>query len=158
MQDLQRQLESTQKAAEAEKVRVTENHQRQLDHVQKTAESNSERTRKRTEAEISDLKNSVSKLEADLEKVCLVFLKCTHHSYTNSQRQIRTTCKISKQLTTNTQPPKPNKLPGSRERKRRRKKQKKEVKPQTKRLQRPKVPYPKRRRSEQLLKASMMTC
>lgn len=68
LQELQRQLESAQKAHEAEKIRVAQDHQRQLDHVQKTSEGNAERTRKRTEAEISDLRKNISKLEADLEK------------------------------------------------------------------------------------------
>ena len=48
---------------------MLQDHQRQLEHVQKTAEANADRTRKRMEAEIADLQNHVTKLEADLSKV-----------------------------------------------------------------------------------------
>lgn len=43
--------------------------QLQLNLVRKTAEDDAERIRKRTEAEIADLKTYVAKLEFDLEKV-----------------------------------------------------------------------------------------
>jgi hypothetical protein len=52
-----------------EQNRVVQDHQRQIEHIQKVAEANADRTRRRTEAEIVDLKNNISKLEADLTKV-----------------------------------------------------------------------------------------
>lgn len=53
----------------AEQEKAAQDHQRQLEHVQRTSEGNAERTRKRMEAEISDLKSNISKLEVDLSKV-----------------------------------------------------------------------------------------
>ncbi|KAF4630488.1 hypothetical protein G7Y89_g7650 [Cudoniella acicularis] len=73
-----------------EDIRMAQDHQRQLEHVQKTAEANAERTRKRTEAEISDLRNSVSKLEADLEKANknhLQDLQTAHDEYTTNKNE-----------------------------------------------------------------------
>jgi hypothetical protein len=56
--------------------RAIQDHQQQLEQLQRTADGNAERTRKRTEAEIADLKNIIRKLEADLEKVILARILC----------------------------------------------------------------------------------
>lgn len=85
LQDLQKQLEQAQKAHESEKNRTGQDHQRQLDNIQKVAEENAERTRRRTEAEILDLRKNVSKLEADVEKANknhIQDLQTAHEEYT----------------------------------------------------------------------------
>jgi len=53
----------------AEHAAATQDHQRQLEYLKNTNESVTERTRKRTDAEIADLRNSINKLESELTKV-----------------------------------------------------------------------------------------
>jgi phage shock protein A len=79
---------------------MAQDHQRQLDHVRKTAEANADRTRKRMEAEIADLKNHISKLEADLSKVKMT--KALYKTFLTLDRRTKTMSKISKQHTMNT--------------------------------------------------------
>ena len=54
----------------AEQAKAAQEYQQQLQHIQKTADVDAERIRKRTDAEIADLRTTVRKLESDLEKVC----------------------------------------------------------------------------------------
>ncbi|KAI0545188.1 p115 like vesicle tethering protein [Xylaria curta] len=71
----QKQFEATQKetAAIAESLRVEHNIkeaelQRQIDYVRKTAEAEAARVQRRTEAEMADLRATISRLEVDLMK------------------------------------------------------------------------------------------
>ncbi|KAI0194938.1 p115 like vesicle tethering protein [Xylaria flabelliformis] len=74
----QKQLEAAQKetAATAESLRAEHNIkeaelQRQTDYVRKTAEAEAARIQRRTEAEMADLRATISRLEVDLMKVCV---------------------------------------------------------------------------------------
>lgn len=61
------QLRSQQAAQES-------SHQKQLEQVRKAAEAETEKIRRRTDAELADLKATVSRLEVDLMKVCTLIL------------------------------------------------------------------------------------
>ncbi|KAH7397743.1 p115 like vesicle tethering protein [Cadophora sp. MPI-SDFR-AT-0126] len=65
---LQRHHDDDMKKLQAEQARLIQDHQRQLEHVQKTSEANFDRIRKRTEAELADLRSKIGKLNADLAK------------------------------------------------------------------------------------------
>ena len=56
------QLRSQQSAQDS-------NHQKQLEQIRKIAEAEAEKIRRRTDAEIADLKATISRLEVDLMKV-----------------------------------------------------------------------------------------
>jgi uncharacterized membrane protein YqiK len=56
-------MENTAKEAEL---------QRQIDYVRKTAEAEAARVQRRAEAEMADLRATISRLEVDLMKVCVV--------------------------------------------------------------------------------------
>jgi septal ring factor EnvC (AmiA/AmiB activator) len=58
-----------------------ENLQRQIQHVKRTADGDADRIRRRTEAEISDFRNRIAELEAELQKVTLVL--CFNSKYSN---------------------------------------------------------------------------
>lgn len=73
----QRQLEAAQKdaAAAIESLRAEHNVkeaelQRQIEYVRKTAEAEATRVQRRAEAEMADLRATISRLEVDLMKVC----------------------------------------------------------------------------------------
>ncbi|CAG8952405.1 hypothetical protein HYFRA_00001152 [Hymenoscyphus fraxineus] len=89
-ESLQRHHEEEMSKLQEEHNKVIQDHQRQLEHVQKTSEANIERIRKRTGAEISDLQNNISRLEADLEKTNknhLQDLKTAHDEYSANQSE-----------------------------------------------------------------------
>lgn len=48
---------------------VVQNLQRQLEHVQRSAEGDAARVRSRNEAEVTDLKTNIIRLDAELNKV-----------------------------------------------------------------------------------------
>lgn len=73
----QLQLETAQKEAAAamELLRVEHSTKetelrRQIDYARKTAEAEAARVQRRAEAEIADLRATISRLEVDLMKVC----------------------------------------------------------------------------------------
>jgi len=80
---------------ELSKLRATQtqlvaDHQRQLEHAQRTFEANADRTRRRVEAEISDLRSNIDKLEADLAKADknhIQDLQTAHEEYTNTSKE-----------------------------------------------------------------------
>ncbi|TAQ89304.1 hypothetical protein B7494_g2378 [Chlorociboria aeruginascens] len=87
---LQRHHEVDMNKLRAEQAKAAEDHKRQLEHVQKTADANADRTRRRMEAEITDLKNNITKLETDLAKANknhVQDLQTAHEEYTNSQKE-----------------------------------------------------------------------
>jgi len=53
-----------------------EEHKKQLDHARKLAESDAERFQRRTEADMADLKATISRLEVDLMKVWVRKFMC----------------------------------------------------------------------------------
>lgn len=73
----QRQLETAQKEAAAAMELLRVDHhtkeaelQRQIEYVRKTAEAEAARIQRRAEADMADLRATISRLEVDLMKVC----------------------------------------------------------------------------------------
>ncbi|KAF4833060.1 Intracellular protein transport protein USO1 [Colletotrichum siamense] len=67
----QRQKEETdriQKEVKAQVAAQSEEHRKELEHARKTAENDAERVRHRAEADMADLKATISRLEVDLMK------------------------------------------------------------------------------------------
>ncbi|KZL78991.1 intracellular protein transport protein [Colletotrichum incanum] len=67
-QELKKQADQAQQAAKAEAASQQEEHRRQLEQARKTAESDADRVRHRAEADVADLKATISRLEVDLMK------------------------------------------------------------------------------------------
>lgn len=74
-----RQLGAAQKEAAAAMEALRAEHkakeaelQRQVDYVRKTAEAEAARIQRRSEAEMADLRATISRLEVDLMKVCAI--------------------------------------------------------------------------------------
>lgn len=102
----------------AEQNREAEDHQQQLEDIHRTAVANAERTRKLTDAEITDLQNTIRKLEADLEKVFVIPYPIFCRFLT-ADRQTKTMYEISRLHMMNIQRVRQNKQHGCNELKRR---------------------------------------
>ncbi|KAF6835866.1 intracellular protein transport protein [Colletotrichum musicola] len=88
MEQYKKQLEQVQQTAEAKAASQQEEHLKQLEQARKTAESDADRVRHRAEADMADLKATISRLEVDLMKVSYeepVHDKVRHMSLTAKQ-------------------------------------------------------------------------
>ncbi|KAI8201219.1 Intracellular protein transport protein USO1 [Colletotrichum sp. SAR 10_66] len=61
-------LQEAQKEVKAQVAAQSEEHRKELEHARKTAENDAERVRHRAEADMADLKATISRLEVDLMK------------------------------------------------------------------------------------------
>ncbi|KAK1508748.1 uncharacterized protein CCOS01_13907 [Colletotrichum costaricense] len=66
--ELEKQAEQARQTAKAQAASQSEEHRKQLEQVRKTAESDADRVRHRAEADMADLKATISRLEVDLMK------------------------------------------------------------------------------------------
>ncbi|KAF4839107.1 Intracellular protein transport protein USO1 [Colletotrichum tropicale] len=62
------EIDRIQKEVKAQVAAQSEEHRKQLEHARKTAENDAERVRHRAEADVADLKATISRLEVDLMK------------------------------------------------------------------------------------------
>ncbi|KAI8264079.1 Intracellular protein transport protein USO1 [Colletotrichum sp. SAR11_239] len=62
------EIDRIQKEVKAQVAAQSEEHRRELEHARKTAENDAERVRHRAEADMADLKATISRLEVDLMK------------------------------------------------------------------------------------------
>ncbi|GJC82421.1 intracellular protein transport protein USO1 [Colletotrichum liriopes] len=67
-QELKKQADQAQQAAKAQAASQQEEHRKHLEQARKAAESDADRVRHRAEADIADLKATISRLEVDLMK------------------------------------------------------------------------------------------
>ncbi|KAK1639603.1 p115 like vesicle tethering protein [Colletotrichum phormii] len=67
-EELEQQAEQARQTAKAQAASQSEEHRKQLEQVRKTAESDADRFRHRAEADMADLKATISRLEVDLMK------------------------------------------------------------------------------------------
>ncbi|KAK1674274.1 p115 like vesicle tethering protein [Colletotrichum godetiae] len=67
-EELEQQAEQARQTAKAQAFSQSEEHRKQLEQVRKTAESDADRVRHRAEADMADLKATISRLEVDLMK------------------------------------------------------------------------------------------
>lgn len=68
------EMDRIQNEVKAQVAAKSEEHHKQLKHARKTAENDAERVRHRAEADMADLKATISRLEVDLMKVRLLML------------------------------------------------------------------------------------
>ncbi|KAJ3950731.1 Vesicle-mediated ER to Golgi transport protein, partial [Colletotrichum fioriniae] len=66
--ELEKKAEQARQTAKAQAASQSEEHRKQLEQVRKTAESDADRVRHRAEADMADLKATISRLEVDLMK------------------------------------------------------------------------------------------
>lgn len=69
MEQYKKQLEQVQQTAKSQAALQQEEHLKQLEQARKTAEADADRVRHRAEADMADLKATISRLEVDLMKV-----------------------------------------------------------------------------------------
>ncbi|OBR03707.1 Intracellular protein transport protein [Colletotrichum higginsianum IMI 349063] len=67
-QELRKQIDQAQEIAKTQAASQLEEHRKQLEQARKTAESDADRVRHRAEADMADLKATISRLEVDLMK------------------------------------------------------------------------------------------
>ncbi|KAI3552734.1 hypothetical protein CSPX01_00483 [Colletotrichum filicis] len=83
--ELEKQAEQARQTAKAQAASQSEEHRKQLEQVRKTAESDADRVRHRAEADMADLKATISRLEVDLMKVTKYPRYCLNGTLTLSQ-------------------------------------------------------------------------
>lgn len=83
--DLKTQVDHAQQTARTQAASQLEEYRKQLEQVRKTAESDADRVRHRAEADMADLKATISRLEVDLMKVSWQQSHVLHRPLTPSQ-------------------------------------------------------------------------
>ncbi|KAK2041139.1 hypothetical protein LZ31DRAFT_473051 [Colletotrichum somersetense] len=79
-QELKTQADQAERAAKIQAASQQEEHRKQLEQARRAAESDADRVRHRAEADMADLKATISRLEVDLMKVSM---RSRHRTYFN---------------------------------------------------------------------------
>ncbi|CCF35377.1 hypothetical protein CH063_01294 [Colletotrichum higginsianum] len=85
LEELRKQIDQAQEIAKTQAASQLEEHRKQLEQARKTAESDADRVRHRAEADMADLKATISRLEVDLMKVSRQKRQVSHRMLTSSQ-------------------------------------------------------------------------